>query len=137
MEKGSSSQATIFFLTYLVEVVFRFGDVVSILNASLYTTSSRFHHHVHTYTFQYPLNPLLSLPSTTYPTSNSHPILTPFISSFFMLLTPEFQTNSFLHTCPTCHPHHSSPASPFPLFLMCMQPSRDSSKTQHLGKTHF
>ena len=87
MKKDSPSQATIFFLVYLVGVVFRFGDVVLILSASFYTTSSRFHHHVHTSTFQYALNPLLLLLSTTYPTSNSHPILTPFISSFFMLLT--------------------------------------------------
>ena len=104
MEKGSPSQTTIFFLTYHIEVVFKFGDVVSIPSASLYTTSSRFHHHVHTSTFQYPLNPLLSLPSTTYPTNNSHLIPTPFISSFFMLLTPRFQTKFPLTHLPNLPP---------------------------------
>ena len=43
MEKDSLSQATIFFLTYLVGVVFRFGDAVSIPSASLYTTSDNQH----------------------------------------------------------------------------------------------
>ena len=43
MEKDSPSQATIFILTYLVGVVFRFGDTVSISSASLYTAGDNYH----------------------------------------------------------------------------------------------
>ena len=106
-------------------------------------------HHTHHHScspplvvFQYILN---SLPFTTFhhlfhsfpiclfsifPHTWSFMRMTIFIFPSHISIKPIHQTRhhiptfNFFHTYPTCHPHLSSPTSPFSLFLMCMQPPR-------------